>query len=352
MRKRMNRSFASRLDGWDVPHGRSSWPLAQPFAIGDVTIPNRVVQPPLAGIANWAFRAQSRRHGVGLAVSEMVSSHGVVHDNQRTNHMLDTGHDDGLVSIQLFGAHPHVMADAARRAADQGADILDINMGCPVKKVCKTGAGAAMLTDPEVGARVVAAMVAAVDIPVTVKMRRGLTPATSDPVTAARRFVDAGAAAIFFHPRTASEEYTGRADHSHTAELVAAVDVPVIASGDIDTPLEALRIVEEVGASAVAIGRPAFGNPWLFAEVLHGDRRAPSELSDVVDEIARFGADVRDALGETRGCAYMRKFYPWYLAGFDVPGAERDELMIAPTLDHAIALLRQLATQDALQPAS
>ena len=352
MRKRMNRSFATRLDGWDLPEREGRWPLAEPFAIGPLTIPNRVVQPPLAGIANWAYRAQSRRHGVGLAVSEMVSSHGIVHDNVRTNDMLDTTRDDGLVSIQLFGANPAVMADAARRAADRGADLLDINMGCPVKKVCKTGAGAALLTDPQVGARMVEAVVGAVDIPVTVKMRRGMTPATAAPIDAARQFIDAGAAAIFFHPRTASEEYTGRADHTFTAELVAAVDVPVIASGDIDTPLEALRIVEQVGAAAVAIGRPAFGNPWLFHEVLRGERSAPTELTDVVDEVARFGADVRDALGESRGCAYMRKFYPWYLAGFDVPTVERESLLTAPSLDAAIAILRQLATRDALQPAS
>ncbi len=186
MRKRMNRSFATRLDGWDLPEREGRWPLAEPFAIGRLTIPNRVVQPPLAGIANWAYRAQSRRHGVGLAVSEMVSSHGIVHDNVRTNDMLDTTRDEGLVSIQLFGANPAVMADAARRAADRGADLLDINMGCPVKKVCKTGAGAALLTDPQVGARMVEAVVGAVDIPVTVKMRRGMTPATAAPIEAAR----------------------------------------------------------------------------------------------------------------------------------------------------------------------
>lgn len=348
----MNRSFAARLDGWDVAPRDTRWPLAQPFSIGSVHLPNRVVQPPLAGIANWAFRSQSRRHGVGLAVSEMVSSHGIVHDNVRTAAMLATDRDGGPLSIQLFGAKPDVMAEAARRAADAGADLLDINMGCPVKKVCKTGAGAALLTDPDVGARVVEAMVGAVDIPVTVKMRRGMTPQTADPVGAARAFIAAGASAIFFHPRTASEEYTGRADHTHTAELVAAVDVPVIASGDIDTPNEALRLVEEVGATAVAVGRPALGNPWLFREILVGERCAPTELGGVVDEISRFAADVREALGDDRGCAYMRKFYPWYLAGFEVPAREREQLMIAPTLDVAIAILRQLATHDALQPAS
>lgn len=352
MRKRMNRSFAARLDGWDIEADCADWPLTRSFAIGGVQIPNRVVQPPLAGIANWAFRRQSRRHGVGLAVSEMVSSHGVVHDNQRTVTMLDTTHDAGPVAIQLFGADPRVMAEAARAAAGSGADLIDINMGCPVKKVCKTGAGAALLTDPDVGARLVEAIAGAVAIPVTVKMRRGMTPATSDPIGAARRFIAAGAAAIFFHPRTASEEYEGRADHTHTQELVAAVDVPVIASGDIDTPREALRLVEEVGAAAVAVGRPALGNPWLYREMLEASRLAPRELAPIVDEIALFADDVRRALGDERACAYMRKFYPWYLAGFEIDGPDRAALLSDPSLDGALGILRQLATQDALHPAT
>ncbi len=346
----MNRTFAARLDGWDLGGAAAAGALNEPFDIGTVTVANRVVQPPLAGIANWAYRAQSRRHGVGLAVSEMVSAYGIVYDNQRTRDMLDTAHDEGPVGIQLFGADPVVMAAAAKVVAAAGADLIDVNMGCPVRKVCKTGAGAALLTDPDVGARVVAAMVAAVDVPVTVKMRRGMTPATADPIGAARRFVDAGAQAIFYHPRTASEEYDGRADHAHTAELVAAVGVPVIASGDIDTPAEALRLVTEVGAAAVAVGRPAFGNPWLFAEILTGERRSPAALGPIVDEVARFAADVRIALGEHRACAYMRKFYPWYLAGSAVSAVARERLLTTPTLDGALALLREIATHDALQP--
>jgi tRNA-dihydrouridine synthase B len=225
-------------------------------------------------------------------------------------------------------------------------------MGCPVKKVCKTGAGAALLLDPEAGAAIVAAMVRAVDIPVTVKMRRGLTPDTADPVTAARRFEDAGASALFVHPRTASQEYTGRADHTHTAEVAAAVSIPVIASGDIDSPGEAVRVMREAGVAAVAIGRPALGNPWLFGEVLRGGRGPERSLAQVVLEIESFATDVSAALGDNRACAYMRKFYPWYLVGQPVAGADRDALLVAPTLDGALDLLRDLAEQDGLKPAA
>jgi len=208
--------------------------------------------------------------------------------------------------------------------------------------VLKTGAGAALLTDPDQGARVVEAMTAAVDVPVTVKMRRGVTPATADPVGAARRFVAAGAAAITFHPRTAQDEYEGRADHVHTGEVVAAVDVPVIASGDIDTPGRALEVIRESGAAAVAIGRPALGNPWLFRDVLEAAPAHVRPLAQIVDEIRWFVDDVRLALGESRGCAYMRKFYPWYLAGHAVPADARHELLVCDSLDEAIAGLRRI----------
>ncbi len=351
MRKRMSRVVAARdsepqitLDG--------PCPFAEPFAIGGVRIPNRVVQPPLAGIANWAFRRQSRRHGVGLAVSEMVSSFGIVHDNERTRQMLRTDHDEGPVAIQLFGASPEAMAEAARAVQDAGADIVDINMGCPVRKVCKTGAGAALLLDPKAGAAIVAAMVRAVDIPVTVKMRRGLTPETADPVTAAKRFQDAGAAALFVHPRTASQEYAGRADHRYTAQVVQAVSVPVIASGDIDSPGEALRVMGETGVTAVAIGRPALGNPWIYREVLDGAHGPERSLEQVVREVRDFAHDVAAALGPDRACAYMRKFYPWYLTGHAVAGPDRDALLVEPTLEGALGLLQGLMEQAGLKPAA
>lgn len=351
MRKRMNRVVAVRdAEPQITVDGR--WPLAEPFAIGGVQIPNRVVQPPLAGIANWAFRSQSRKHGAGLAVSEMVSSFGILHGNERTRQMLRLDHDDGPVAIQLFGSNPQAMADAARAVQDAGADIVDINMGCPVRKVCKTGAGAALLLDPVAGAQIVEAMVRAVTIPVTVKMRRGLTPETADPVAAAQRFESAGAAALFVHPRTASQEYAGRADHRYTAEVAAAVSIPVIASGDIDSPGEAMRVMREAGVTAVAIGRPALGNPWLFGEVLRGGNDPVRSLIEVVREVESFAADVAAALGHDRACAYMRKFYPWYLVGQPVAGEDRDALLVEPTLEGALDLLRSLAERDGLKPAA
>jgi tRNA-dihydrouridine synthase len=185
-------------------------------------------------------------------------------------------------------------------------------------------------------------MVAAVRVPVTVKLRRGVRVADARPAEAARRLAAAGAAAIVFHPRAAVEEYEGRADHRVTAEVVRAVDVPVVASGDIDGPQEALRVVSDTGCAAVAIGRPALGNPWLFGAVASGRSPQRPPLPAVVDEIARFAADARIALGDARACVYMRKFYPWYLAGYGVPKELREALLTAPTLDAALGLLAGL----------
>lgn len=315
-------------------------PLAEPFRIGDVDIANRIVQAPLAGIANRVFRTQSRRHGAGATVSEMVASMGLVHGNRKTREMLAIDPGEGPVGVQIFGPRPEPMAEAARAVEEAGADFVDINMGCPVKKVCTTGAGAAMLADPENAARVVAAMVRAVDIPVTVKMRRGLTPESARPVEAARRFEAAGAAAIFLHPRAAAEEYEGTADHRITAEVAAAVSVPVVASGDIVAPADARRVLEQTGCAAVAIGRGALGYPWLFGDLAAGVSRPRPGLDEVVAEVEAFAAGAAGHLGEHRACSYMRKFYPWYLAGHRTPQGTLDALVRAPTLEEALALLR------------
>lgn len=322
--------------------------LTEPFEIGGIRIANRVLLAPLAGIGNWFVRLQAKRHGAGLAVSEMVSSFALHYRNERTLRDLMRIHpDEHPVSVQLFGHDAEVMRSGAEIAARAGADLIDINMGCPVPKICKTGAGAALLADPEAAARIVEAMVRAVDVPVTVKMRRGLTPRTSDPTETARRFEAAGAAAICLHPRAAAEEYSGAADHRITAEVVAAVGVPVVASGDIATPEQARRVLEDTGCAAIAVGRAALGNPWVYGEILRGAAEPRPSLDAVIDEIALFATDAALAIGESRAVGYLRKFYPWYLAGYDIPHAELAQLLTAPSSEAALARLRSLAAASA-----
>lgn len=341
----MKASLLARERLQEDPGRTGAWPLAEPFAIGGVALANRVVQAPLAGIANAVFRAQSRRHGAGLAVSEMVSSHGLLHGNRRTRDLIEITDEPRPVAIQIFGAQADVMAEAARIVEEAGADLVDVNMGCPVPKICKTGAGARMLEDPAAAAEVVAAMVRAVRIPVTVKMRSGLTPATARPVETARAMAAAGAAAITFHPRAAAEEYRGRADHALTGDVAHAVEVPVIASGDITSAAEAADVMERTGCAAVAIGRGALGNPWLFGAIARGEALAPPSLADAVAEADSFARAVAGLIGPDRATGYMRKFYSWYLAGQDVPKRVVEGLQTAPTLDAALASLAALAAR-------
>jgi tRNA-dihydrouridine synthase B len=325
------------------------WPAAEGFQIGNLQLANRVVQAPLAGIGNWAFRLQSTRHGAGLCISEMVSSWGVRHANERTTRMLRIDPREGPMGIQLFGTNPEVMAEAARAVEEAGADLVDINMGCPVPKICKTGAGAALLADLDAACAVVRAMTDAVDIPVTVKMRRGVTPRDSRPTEAAQRFADAGAAAIGFHPRAAAEEYDGAADHAITAEVVAAVDIPVIASGDIITPRQARDVLESTGCAAVMIGRAALGNPWVLDAMATGMPSTRPRLAGVVEEAIAFAEDIRLALGDAHAGPYMRKFYSWYLAGEPVTTEQLQQMLTAPTLDEALDLLRAAVAAESLE---
>jgi len=207
--------------------------LRQPWSIGPVEIPTRLVLAPMAGVSVQAFRRQGRRFGAGLVCSEMVSSAGIEHRNERTLGYLRVATDEHPLAIQLFGSDAAAMAESARMIEAAGADLVDLNFGCPVRKVTKTGAGATLLDDPEHASRIVSAIADAVDIPVTVKLRRGMRDGSRDCLSVGPRLVDAGASALTLHPRSAQQMYTGTADHALTAELVSLVDVPVIASGDI-----------------------------------------------------------------------------------------------------------------------
>ena len=212
--------------------------------IRDVEIPTRVVLAPMAGVSVQAFRRQGRRYGAGLVCSEMVSCAGLEHRNERTLGYLRIASDEHPLAIQIFGGDPAAMAEAARMVEAAGADLVDINFGCPVKKVTKTGAGATCLGEPDRAAAIVRAVAEAVSVPVSVKMRRGLENGSRACLELGQRLVDAGAATLTLHPRSAKQMYTGEADHSLTAELVERVDVPVIASGDVTSRARAQTVLE------------------------------------------------------------------------------------------------------------
>src|SRR6476469_427671 len=273
--------------------------LRQSWWIRTVEIPTRLVLAPMAGVSVQAFRRQGRRYGAGLVCSEMVSCAGLEHRNERTLGYLRVGRDEHPLAIQIFGSEPAVMAEAARMVVAAGADIVDINFGCPVRKVTKTGAGATLLDDPDRACAIVDAVASAVDVPVSVKMRRGLEDGSRACLIVGPQLVAAGAATLTLHPRSARQMYTGQADHSLTAELVELVDVPVIASGDVTSRARAQAILATTGAAAVMVGRAAQRNPWALREIVDTEVAEPSR-DEVVAELLLFIRETVRELGERR----------------------------------------------------
>jgi len=319
-------------------------PLTDPFRIGDVEISNRVLLAPLAGIGNWFVRLQAKRHGAGLAVSEMVSSFGLHHRNERTLRELMRIHpDEHPVSIQLFGHDAAVMRSAAAVAAEAGADLIDINMGCPVRKVRKTGAGAELLRDPELALALARGAVEGSGLPVTVKLRSGIEVGDRSGFDLALRLAEEpGVAAIGFHPRAATVGHKGSPDYALTRELAERVEVPVIVSGGLKSAEAARRAYEESGAAAVMIARGALGNPWVFEELT--DRRSsPPNRDEVAAELLWVIDSAEEHLGSERAGRYLRKFYPWYMEPLGAPPELADELQRYADLPRARCLIADLA---------
>jgi tRNA-dihydrouridine synthase B len=312
--------------------------LRECWWIGPVQIPTRLVLAPMAGVSVQAFRRQGRRYGAGLVCSEMVSCAGIEHRNERTLGYLRVAQDEHPLAIQIFGSEPGVMAEAARMVAAAGADIVDLNFGCPVRKVTKTGAGATLLENADRACAIVSAVAEAVDLPVSVKMRRGVENGSRACLSVAPRLVDAGAATLTLHPRSARQMYTGEADHALTADLVSLVDVPVIASGDVTSRARAQTVLATTGAAAVMVGRGAQGNPWALREILDGDGAQPSR-EEVAAELILFIRETVRELGERRASGFLKKFYGWYLGRGRFPRPFKQELVRLETTDEVVTRL-------------
>jgi len=336
--------------------------LTDPWMLGPLRVPNRVLLAPLAGIGNWFVRLQAKRYGAGMAVSEMVSSHAIYYGNERTCvEMLRIDPRErtqgphapgGPVSIQLFGEDPVVMRSAAAHiATNTTADAIDINMGCPVPKVRKTGAGAAMLADPDLALAITRAaregtIEAGRELPVTVKLRSGLRPGDTSGFALAHRLVEqAGAAAIAFHPRSAAVHHKGQPDYELAARLVESLPAPVILTGGLDDAARVREAYELTGACAVMLARGSLGNPWLFEQLLGA--RDPGDEPTREEVLAELDWTIERAvehLGESRATRYLRKFYPWYVTrlGLDPAAAKalNESLQHADTLNAVHDLLR------------
>src|SRR4051794_16274387 len=324
--------------------------LTDPFRIGEVEISNRILLAPLAGIGNWFVRLQAKRHGAGLAVSEMVSSFALHYRNERTLRELMRIHpDEHPVSVQLFGHDAEVMRSGAAIAAEAGADLIDINMGCPVPKVRKTGAGAQLLRDPELALALArGAITGGGGVPVTVKLRSGIEAGDRSGFDLAVRLAEeAGVAAVAFHPRAATKGHKGKPDYELTRELVERVQVPVIVSGGLSSADAVRRAYEESGADAVMIARGSLGNPWLFEE-LSGQRLQSPEPEEVATELLWVIDSAEQHLGGERAERYLRKFYPWYMERLRAPETLIEELQRSADLGRARELIGAFAEPTAV----
>jgi nifR3 family TIM-barrel protein len=327
--------------------------LNEPWTLGGIELPNRVVLAPLAGIGNWFVRLQAKRYGAGFAVSEMVSSFGLKYGDERTHREFLRLHpDEHPMAIQMFGHDAEVMRIAAGMVAEAGADAIDLNYGCPVRKVCKTGAGSALLDDPAKGVAIARAAVEGSGLPVTVKLRSGNRPGERTGIELARRLVeDAGVQGIGLHPRHASQQHKGEPDYALAGELVATLPVPVVLSGGLRDEERALAAFEQTGAAAVMLARGSLGNPWRFERLL-GLRDADPTRTEIADELRWVIDRCEEHLGAERAGRYLRKFYPWYAETMGLTKRDQQPLVTAPTTAHArLALEALTASETARIPA-
>ena len=317
--------------------------LTDGWSLGGLRVANRLVLAPLAGVGNWFVRLQARRHGAGLVVSEMVSSFGLAYGNERTvREFLRIHPEEHPVAIQLFGHDPEAMRRAAAMAAGAGADAIDINMGCPVRKVCRSGAGAALLERPDLAVALARAAGEGSGLPVTVKLRPGVRPGERTGLELARRLVeDAGVSAIAFHPRHSSQRHKGAPDYGLAAELVQSLTVPVMLSGGLTSDERARAALERSGAEALMLARGALGNPWRFERLL-GRRHGEPALHEVVSELRWTIDRCEEHLGVERAGRYLRKFYPWYAARMGLPRRVTEPLTGAPTTALARRALNEI----------
>jgi nifR3 family TIM-barrel protein len=298
---------------------------------------------PLAGITNLPFRRLVKEAGCALVCSEMISANGLVHASQKTRQMLDSAPGEGPLSVQIFGTDPSVMAEAARIVEASGAAMIDINFGCSVRKVLKTGSGSALMRDPAQAAGVITAVRGAVSIPVTIKIRSGWDRSGDQAVATARLAEACGADAVAVHPRTATQGFSGRADWSVIARVKQSVRVPVIGNGDIQQPRDAPRMMASTGCDAIMIGRSAVGNPWIFTQLagaFRGEIVSPVSLDLRETGMLRFLRDSVQYFGETHACRMMRSRLGWFAKGLPHSGHFREAIKHLSTEREGIAHIR------------
>jgi len=310
--------------------------------IGSVVLDNITILAPLAGITNLPFRLLAKASGCGLVCSEMISANGLVHRSPKTHELLESRIEEKPLSVQIFGSDPYIMAEAAAMVEASGADILDINLGCAVKKVLKTGSGAALMKAPDKAEKIFSAVRKAISIPFTVKMRAGWDKSGSEAFAIAKVAEAGGVDGITVHPRLATQGFGGKADWSLISAIKNRVSIPVIGNGDIITPEDVLTMKKETDCDAVMIGRAAIGNPWLFSQVMslmNGKERVSPNLNERFDVMTRYLNTSIECFGEKRACRMMRSHLGWFVKGLRYSSKFRESIKEVSTEIEALSFI-------------
>ena len=317
--------------------------------IGPYQLSNRLILAPMAGVTDLPFRQLCKQLGAGMAVSEMVSSNSLLWGSKKTQRRADHSGEIEPKSVQIMGTEPALMAEAARYNTDQGAQIIDINMGCPAKKVCNVLAGSALLQDEPLVGKILNAVVAAVDIPVTLKIRTGWDQNNRNAVTIGRIAESAGIQSLAIHGRTRADQYKGDAEYDTIAEVKQKISIPVVANGDISSPEKARFVLDYTGADAVMIGRAAQGRPWIFREIEHflrtGEILPEPDLAEIRDILLGHLQNLYHFYGEFTGVRVARKHISWYSKGQSHGGAFRQAVNKVDTIEEQLNLTNEFFTK-------